>query len=105
MRTSQTQRSRASKTHNQWSAPQQARRTFGTGAGLQINPSEGSWAGTWPVWCTARLPCSRVRSQQSEKLMRILLIEDDSATAQRLSLILESEGFNVYATDLGEDGV
>jgi two-component system cell cycle response regulator CtrA len=37
--------------------------------------------------------------------MRILLIEDDSATAQSIQLMLESEGFNVYTTDLGEEGV
>jgi two-component system cell cycle response regulator CtrA len=36
--------------------------------------------------------------------MRVLLIEDDSATAQSIELILTSEGFNVYTTDLGEDG-
>ena len=37
--------------------------------------------------------------------MRILLIEDDSATAQSIELMLQSQGFNVYTTDLGEDGV
>jgi two-component system cell cycle response regulator CtrA len=37
--------------------------------------------------------------------MRILLIEDDSATAQSVELILKSEGFSVYTTDLGEEGV
>ena len=37
--------------------------------------------------------------------MRILLIEDDSATAQSIELMLKSEGFNVYTTDLGEEGV
>ena len=36
--------------------------------------------------------------------MRVLLIEDDSATAQSIELMLESEGFNVYTTDLGEEG-
>ncbi len=38
-------------------------------------------------------------------LMRVLLIEDDSATAQTIELMLKSEGFNVYTTDLGEEGV
>ena len=33
------------------------------------------------------------------------LIEDDSATAQAIELMLKSEGFNVYTTDLGEEGV
>ena len=37
--------------------------------------------------------------------MRVLLIEDDHATAQSIELMLKSEGFNVYTTDLGEEGV
>ena len=37
--------------------------------------------------------------------MRVLLIEDDSATAQSIELMLESDGFNVFTTDLGEEGV
>jgi two-component system, cell cycle response regulator CtrA len=37
--------------------------------------------------------------------MRVLLIEDDTATAQSIELLLKSEGFNVYTTDLGEEGV
>ena len=37
--------------------------------------------------------------------MRVLLIEDDTATAQGIELMLKSEGFNVYTTDLGEEGV
>jgi two-component system cell cycle response regulator CtrA len=37
--------------------------------------------------------------------MRVLLIEDDSATAQSIELMLKSEGFNVYTTDMGEEGV
>ena len=37
--------------------------------------------------------------------MRVLLIEDDSATAQSVELMLKSESFNVYTTDLGEEGV
>ena len=36
--------------------------------------------------------------------MRVLLIEDDSATAQSIELMLRAEGFNVYATELGEEG-
>jgi two-component system, cell cycle response regulator CtrA len=36
--------------------------------------------------------------------MRVLLIEDDSATAQSIELLLRSESFNVYATDLGAEG-
>ncbi|HEY5212747.1 MAG TPA: response regulator transcription factor [Acidobacteriaceae bacterium] len=37
--------------------------------------------------------------------MRVLLIEDDSAMAKSIELMLRSEGFNVYTTDLGEEGV
>src|SRR5438876_5862360 len=37
--------------------------------------------------------------------MRVLLIEDDSATAQAIELMLKSESFNVYTTDLGEEGI
>ena len=36
--------------------------------------------------------------------MRILLIEDDSATAKNLELLLKVEGFICDTTDLGEDG-
>ena len=37
--------------------------------------------------------------------MRVLLVEDDIATAQSIELMLKSESFNVYATDLGEEGI
>ena len=37
--------------------------------------------------------------------MRILLIEDDRATAQSIELMLKSESFTVYTTDLGEEGI
>jgi two-component system, cell cycle response regulator CtrA len=37
--------------------------------------------------------------------MRVLLIEDDSAMAQLIELVLTSDGFNVYTTDLGEEGI
>src|SRR4028119_1379245 len=37
--------------------------------------------------------------------MRVLVIEDDSATAQSIELMLKSENFNVYTTDLGEEGI
>jgi two-component system cell cycle response regulator CtrA len=37
--------------------------------------------------------------------MRVLLIEDDSVTAQSIELMLKSESFNVYTTDLGEEGI
>src|SRR5476651_2562849 len=37
--------------------------------------------------------------------MRVLLIEDDSATAHSIELMLKSESINVYTTDLGEEGV
>src|SRR5450631_1753396 len=37
--------------------------------------------------------------------MRVLLIEDDSATAQSIELMLKSESINIYTTDLGEEGL
>jgi two-component system cell cycle response regulator CtrA len=37
--------------------------------------------------------------------MRVLLVEDDSAIAQSIELMLKSEGFVVDSTDLGEDGL
>jgi two-component system, cell cycle response regulator CtrA len=37
--------------------------------------------------------------------MRVLLIEDDSSIAQSIELMFKSESFNVYTTDLGEEGV
>jgi two-component system cell cycle response regulator CtrA len=37
--------------------------------------------------------------------MRVLVVEDDSATAQSIELMLKSGSFNVYTTDLGEEGI
>jgi two-component system, cell cycle response regulator CtrA len=37
--------------------------------------------------------------------MRILLIEDDLPIAQSIELMLKSENFNIYTTDLGEEGI
>ena len=37
--------------------------------------------------------------------MRVLLIEDDSATAASIEMMLRSEGFICDTTDLGEDGL
>ena len=37
--------------------------------------------------------------------MRVLLIEDDSAVAQSIELMLKVDNFNVYTTDLGEEGI
>ena len=37
--------------------------------------------------------------------MRILLVEDDPATARNIELMLANANFNVYTTDLGEEGV
>jgi two-component system cell cycle response regulator CtrA len=36
--------------------------------------------------------------------VRILLIEDDAAVSRGIELILKREGFNVYTTELGEEG-
>src|SRR5262245_32665589 len=45
------------------------------------------------------------RVKEERNNMRVLLIEDDSATAQSIELMLQSEGFNVYITETGEEGV
>ena len=37
--------------------------------------------------------------------MRVLLIEDDIAVARSIELMLKAAGFNIYMTDLGEEGV
>ncbi len=37
--------------------------------------------------------------------VRVLLIEDDGATAQSIELMLESESFVIYTANLGEDGI
>src|SRR3984885_12561084 len=37
--------------------------------------------------------------------MRVLLIEDDSAIAKSINLMLPQASFNVYLTDLGEEGL
>ena len=37
--------------------------------------------------------------------MRVLLIEDEPTTAKSIELMLGTEGFNVYTTDLGEEGL
>jgi two-component system, cell cycle response regulator CtrA len=37
--------------------------------------------------------------------MRVLLIEDDASVAQSIELMLKSESFNTYTTDLGEEGI
>ena len=37
--------------------------------------------------------------------MRVLVIEDDASTAQSIELMLKSQSFNVYTTDLGEEGI
>lgn len=37
--------------------------------------------------------------------MRVLLIEDDPTMTRSIELMLNSEGFNIYSTDLGEEGL
>ena len=37
--------------------------------------------------------------------MRVLLIEDEPFTSRAINLMLTAEGFNVYPTDLGEEGL
>ena len=37
--------------------------------------------------------------------MRVLLVEDDPATSRSIEMMLTSANLNVYATDLGEEGI
>jgi two-component system, cell cycle response regulator CtrA len=50
----------------------------------------------------AAAACSAARKKIG---MRVLLIEDDRSIAQSTELMLKSESFNVYSTDLGQEGV
>jgi two-component system cell cycle response regulator CtrA len=43
--------------------------------------------------------------RSEEVLMRVLLVEDDSATATSIEMMLRAEGFICDTTDLGEDGL
>jgi two-component system cell cycle response regulator CtrA len=43
--------------------------------------------------------------KQGFQTMRVLLIEDEPTTAKAIELMLGAEGFNVYTTDLGEEGL
>ncbi len=43
--------------------------------------------------------------RQGKCQMRVLLIEDEPTTAKAIELMLSTEGFNVYTTDLGEEGL
>src|SRR5665213_3436449 len=44
-------------------------------------------------------------STRGARSMRVLLIEDEPTTAKSIELMLTGEGFNVYTTDLGEEGL
>ena len=37
--------------------------------------------------------------------MRVLMIEDDPATAKSIELMLTHANLNVYGTDMGEEGI
>src|SRR5665213_1668262 len=45
------------------------------------------------------------RSEYGGSGMRVLLVEDDSATAASIEMMLRAEGFICDTTDLGEDGL
>ena len=47
----------------------------------------------------------RIIILDSEAFMRVLLVEDDTATAKSIELMLTSESFVCDTTDLGEDGI
>jgi two-component system cell cycle response regulator CtrA len=50
-------------------------------------------------------PARLSREGQGETAMRVLIVEDDTATAASIELVLKAEGFIVDTTDLGEDGL
>jgi len=54
------------------------------------------------VWASITLSAQKVIRPNGG---RVLLIEDDSATAQSIEFMLKSENFNVYTTNLGEEGI
>src|ERR1700732_4072400 len=45
------------------------------------------------------------RRVKRRRTMRVLLVEDDSATAASIEMMLRAEGFICDTTDLGEDGL
>ena len=45
------------------------------------------------------------RLEEREAVMRILLVEDDPTTSKSIELMLQNANLNVYATDLGEEGI
>jgi len=48
---------------------------------------------------------SAITEGKKGRPMRVLLIEDEPSTARAIELMLTTEGFNVYTTDLGEEGL
>jgi two-component system, cell cycle response regulator CtrA len=52
-----------------------------------------------------RAYCSALQLARNWATMRVLLIEDDRATAQSIELMLETESFTIYTTSLGEEGL
>ena len=46
-----------------------------------------------------------MKRERGEPNMRVLLVEDDTATAKSIELMLKSEGYICDSTDLGEDGL
>ena len=45
------------------------------------------------------------KAERKGTKMRILLVEDDATTARSIDLMLSHANFNVYLTDMGEEGV
>jgi two-component system cell cycle response regulator CtrA len=59
-------------------------------------------------WLRRRFGQHRHRGLQKQRgasRMRVLLIEDEPTTAKAIEMMLATEGFNVYSTDLGEEGL
>ena len=49
--------------------------------------------------------CRRAKQGKKGLPMRVLLIEDEPTTARAIELMLTTEGFNVYSTDLGREPI
>ena len=80
-------------THVVWEAP----------CPLRVDSFEAPWA--FQTLLTVHGASVPPQFAKGRSDMRALLIEDDSATAQSIELMLKSENFNIYTTDLGEEGI
>ena len=76
-------------------------------SGVSTAPLRKCNSNDYFYWCGIVIPYRDIpiARQKLDTDMRILLVEDDRPTAQSIELMLKSDGFNVYSTDLGEEGL